>query len=44
MADYKEKLQEVALDYSLSEEERYARMQELSERFQETMYFLEDEY
>ena len=40
MQNYKEKLLEISLDYSLTEEERLQRIEELNAQFAETMQYL----
>jgi hypothetical protein len=40
MANYKEKFQEIATDYTLTEEERLARLEELNSQFSSTMNYL----
>lgn len=43
MVNYKEKFQEIATDYSLTEEERLMRLEELNNQFSETMRYLQEQ-
>ena len=43
MTNYKEKFQEIATDYALTEEERQMKLKDLSNRFAETMYYLQEQ-
>ena len=43
MSNYKEKFQEIATDYSLTEEERLMRLEELNNQFSETMRYLQEQ-
>ena len=43
MANYKEKFQEIATDYSLTEEERLNRLQDLNNQFRETMLYIQEQ-
>ena len=43
MVNYKEKFQEIAIDYSLTEEERLMKLEELNNQFSETMRYLQEQ-
>ena len=43
MSNYKEKFQEIATDYTLTEEERLMKLEELNNNFAETMQFIQEQ-
>lgn len=43
MQNYKEKLMEISLDYSLTEEERLLKLEELNAQYAETMQYLQEQ-
>ena len=43
MSNYKEKFQEIATDYSLTEEERLMKLKELNNQFSESMKYLQEQ-
>jgi hypothetical protein len=43
MAEYKEKMQEIAMDTTLSESEKYSRLLELQSQFDAEMAYLQEQ-